>query len=467
VRASVRSLEEDAVFIDLVCRRSAARWWLRTLAISLLFPAFGLASPQATVVPPAPAGPEGAPPVEELVARALANAPSVSARRARLGAAQAALKAADAPPDPTVEFEFRDAGFPEITIGSDPMSMLGGTLKQTLLSKGRKTARVNAAQAEIDVRHAETDATACDLTAAVRTAYGQLYAIDRERAILRDAEEIARLLSETAMARYAAGGIDQAAVLRAQLERTRLSERGTDLDAERKVNVLALNRLVNQPPDTPIGEVRELPDPPPLAGPLAAMPEAAANAAPELAVRRADLAAAARKVEAAKAELQPTYTLGGSIFWQGSVNPFVAFTVGIEWPARKDRKQKPLIAASEQELAAARFDLEDSTAATRAEASRLVVEIRRAEEQVTRYRSGLLPQSSAALDASRASYLGGRGDFASVLDEFRRWTDVRVELARREAARFVARGQLDVLVNPSAHDTWEHAAPVSAKEPRS
>ncbi len=85
--------------------------------------------------------------------------------------------------------------------------------------------------------------------------------------------------------------------------------------------------------------------------------------------------------------------------------------------------------------------------------------------------AGLLPQSSAALDASRASYLGGRGEFASVLDEFRRWTEIRVELARREASRFIAIGQLDILVNPMEHGAWGHDPAKkdsgSGKEPRS
>ncbi|HEX7484948.1 MAG TPA: TolC family protein, partial [Vicinamibacterales bacterium] len=96
----------------------------------------------------------------------------------------------------------------------------------------------------------------------------------------------------------------------------------------------------------------------------------------------------------------------------------------------------------------------------------LVVEIRRAEEQIARYRSGLLPQSSAVLDAARASYLGGRGDFASVLDEFRRWIDIRVELARREASRFAARAQLDVLVNPAEHGDWGHGVRQEQTSPK-
>jgi outer membrane protein TolC len=415
-------------------------------------------------------GGEVAPPVQELVARALANAPSIAARRERLAAAQAAAKAADVLPDPMLEFEVRDAGFPKWTLGEDPMSMIGATIRQPLVGKGRKASRMAAATAEIDIRHAETDAAACDLTIAVRTVYGRLYVVDRERAILADSEEMARLLVETATARYASGSSDQAVVLRAQLERTRLSERVVDLDAERATLVVAMNRLLNEAPDTPLGEVRELPELGALAGPPAAQAAAAANLAPDVSLRKAEVTAATRRVEMRREDFGPNWTVGGSFFWQGGVARVVSFTVGVDWPWRKDRNQGALLAASESELRATRLDLADTAAGMRAEAARLAVEIRRAEDQIVRYRSGLLPQSSAALDAARASYLGGRGDFASVLDEFRRWTEIRVELVRREASRFAARAQLDVLVNPADHGDWSHGVPrqsTPSKEPRS
>ena len=78
------------------------------------------------------------------------------------------------------------------------------------------------------------------------------------------------------------------------------------------------------------------------------------------------------------------------------------------------------------------------SAEVRAEVSRLSVAWRTASEQIDRYRGAIMPRSSAAFDATRSSYLAGRGDFVAVLDEFRRWVEVRVELARREADRYVA-----------------------------
>mgnify|MGYP005810109427 CR=1 FL=1 len=411
----------------------------------------GAAAPRPSAV--------AAPPVEDLVARALAAAPSLAARRARIDAARLALRAADAPADPMVEFEYRAANFPKWTVGSDPNSMIGASVRQPLLIGERKTARRTVAEADVGLRRAEEVESTASLATAVRTTYAEVYAVDRERAILADSREIARLLSETAMARYSAGGSDQASVLRAQLEQTRLSQRAVDLDARRAGLVASLNRLLNQPQETPFGEVGALPEPPPLSEALSRMPDLAADHAAGVAVRQADVAAAARRVDAARAELQPNFTVGGGLYWMGGADRLVTFSFGIEWPARKARKQLPMLAASERELEAARRDLDDSAAAVREEAARTVSEIERDERQIEQYRSGLLPQSSAAFDAVRAGYLVGRGDFSSVLDEFRQWTDARVELAGFEASRYAQRCRLDALVNPPGPDGQSPVGP--------
>ncbi len=409
----------------------------------------GSAAAQQPARPPAPR-------VEDLVAEAMANAPSVAARRARLAAAQAALPAAAVLDDPMVEFEYRDAGFPKQTFGSDPMTMAGASVRQPLLSKGRRDARRAIAEAEIGQRHAEVDAVACDLTAAIRQQYARLFVVDRERAVLADAIEVAQLLSTTAASRYASGASDQATVLRAQLEQTRLGERVTDLESERQVLVATLNRLVGREPTEVFGEILGLPEPPALPTSMGGLPDRAADLAPEVTVRKTEASLAGRRVEAAQAELKPVWTVGAGYYWQGGFDRVVTFTVGVELPFRKKQKQLPLIEAARYEAEASQAAIADAAAEARAEATRLVAEIRRAEAQMTRYRDGLLPQSSAALDATRASYLGGRGDFASVVDEFRRWTEIRVELAKLEAARFAARGQLDVLVSPADHGDWSH-----------
>lgn len=398
--------------------------------------------------PPLPAF--EAPPVEQLVERALSRAPSLAARRARLESVQFSVKAADALPDPMVEFEYRAGGFPRYTIGSDPGSMLGASVRQDLLSKGRRAARRGTATASVNQSRAGLDALAATIRTSVRERYARLYVLDREDETLGNARQLLRLLEATTSARYAAGEADQASLLRVQLENTRLGERAADLANERLVVTTDLNRLLDDEPGTAIGRVRELPAPTPRAA-LASdvIMELVAERAPEITLRRSDTEVAAKRVAEQRQELKRAWSVGTGLYWLGGLDRMATFNVGIELPFWKDRKQRPLIAAAERDLAAAQAEMADTAATVRAEATRLRAAWQTATEQIDRYRTAILPQSTAALDATRSSFLAGRGDFVSVLDEFRRWVEVRVGLARREADRYVAAIQLDALVEPA------------------
>ncbi len=345
-----------------------------------------------------------------------------------------------------IEFQYQSFNFPRYTIGSDPNSMAGASIRQGLLSGGRRNSARSLAQAETSQRAAEQRLQAADIATEVRLQYARLYAIDRESETLRDAAQLVRMLEATASSRYAAGSGDQASILRVQIEQSRISQRVADLTAERTTVQAALNRLTNDPPETAIGSVDALP--PAALPPTAAAGGQAVAQAPAVAVRQSEVDVAGRQVDAARAELSPSWTVGGGIFWQGGLDRMVNFTVGVELPFWKKRKQLPMIAAAESERRAAQFELASTSNEVRAEAASLLTEYQNAAAQIRRYRDGLLPQNSAALDATRASYLGGRGDFASVLDEFRRWIDLRTELAGREADRYSAQARLEALFAP-------------------
>lgn len=421
---------------------------LLTTAYRFIIPAI-LAAFLAGIAQASPAGAQTAdtaPPVEHLVARALSRAPSSAARRARIEAARAALTAADALPDPMVEAEYRAGGFPRYTIGTEPGSMLGASVRQNLLSRGRRRARAAVAEAAIRQGRADLAFWETTLAATTRTLYGDLFALDRERETLDAAAELLDMLEATATARYAAGESDQGAVLRVQLERTRLGERLADLANDRIAVAAALNRLMDDPPETAIGIVAALPAREVIAQTAGTPPSL--EASPELAVRQAEIEVASSRVSEAKQDLKLSWSVGTGLFWQGGLDRMAVFSVGIELPFWKKKKQLPLIAAAELDQRAAEADLLDAKAEIHAEAYRLTEAWKTADAQIDRYETALLPQNSAALDATRTSYLVGRGDFVSVLEEFRNWIEIRVGLARRQADRYSARVRLDALLAP-------------------
>jgi len=388
-----------------------------------------------------------APPVEALVAAALEGSPSLAALRARVAAARERIAPAGALPDPMVELMVQNVGFSDWTVGGMEMSMVSGEYRQGLPYPGKRRARREAAAAAAEVATAELEAMRRELVAAVRATYAALYALDRELEALETASELLDLLSETATSRYAVGEGDMEAVLKAQLEVSRLAERSDDLSAQRAATVATLNRLLDRPGGAPLGEVRGLP---PTSLAVASLEEAVVAGSAEIAARKALVEEARRRTEVAELDLRPDLFVAGGAGYRGGLDPTVTLRLGAELPLWRKTRQEPILSAARRELEAAEAELEDAAATARATAARLAAEWWRSERQITRYREGIVPQSSAAVDAARAGYLAGRGDFSTVVEDFRLWLDARVALARREAERFVTWAEVQALLAPTS-----------------
>lgn len=123
-------------------------------------PAFALAPADSSVE---------APPVDRLVAQALASAPSIAARRARASGSHWRSRGAGALPDPMVEVSLEDVSFPRWTVGKDEMSTLGVELRQEFGGFGRRRAERDALAEEAQVLDTETMDAARRATLAVRT----------------------------------------------------------------------------------------------------------------------------------------------------------------------------------------------------------------------------------------------------------------------------------------------------------
>jgi len=402
-----------------------------------------VAAPHAALAQAPPAPP--APPITELVAEALAKSPALAALRSGAAASHALEPAAGALPDPMVEAMVIDAKFPSYTIGREEMSMAGVEVRQGLPYPGKRRARREAAEAETVRQAAAVDALARRIRSEVRSLYARLYAIDHETKALAAAHEMLEMLAATTSARYSAGEGEQEAILRAQLQVTRLDEQLDDLHAERAALVADLNRWLDRPGAAPLGEVTELPVVHPVVRSGGSWEEAAVSGSAAVRVAAAALAAAEKKLAAARLDLKPDFSPSAGIAARGGFGPVLTLRLGIELPFWKKSKQEPMIRAAELEVEAARQELRDAEAMARAGAASAAARWSRAEQQIGRYREGILLQSGSVLDAARTSYLNGRGDFSTVAEDFNLWLDARLQLARREADRFTAWAELETL----------------------
>jgi outer membrane protein TolC len=196
-----------------------------------------------------------------------------------------------------------------------------------------------------------------------------------------------------------------------------------------------------------LGEVAGLP---PVDAPGGSLALAAVEGSPPVRTARAAVAAAERRLAVARLDRRPDFVPSAGIASRGSLGAVLTLRFGVELPFWSKQKQEPMIRAAGQELEMARGELADAEAMAGAEAARLAARWQQAERQIVRFREAILPQSSAALDAARASYLNGRGSFSDVVEDFGLWLEARVQLARREAERFATWAEVERLIGGGA-----------------
>jgi cobalt-zinc-cadmium efflux system outer membrane protein len=403
----------------------------------------------APAVLPAHADGRIAPPPDELVALALQRAPSLAALAARVQEARELVRPAGALPNPMVELMIQDIGFPRWTVGEEDMSMIGPQVTQGLPFPGKRGARRRVAQAEVGVRVNELGRLQREVARDIRSLYARLYALDQEQQALSSGHELLELLAATVRERYSAGVAEQEAAIKAQLAVSRLDERLDDLAAERKGLVASLNRYLDQPGDAPLGRVTTLPE---TVVPSMPWEAVVVENSPEVAVRRAEVQASERRLRVARLERWPDFLAGAGVGFRGGRDPAVTLRLGLDVPLWSAQNQDPMIRAAGQSLEASRQALRDAEAAARAEAARLEAGWQKAGLQVTRYAQTIVPQSGLALDAARSSYLVGRADFSTVIEDFDLWLEAHRGVARREAERFNTWAELQAVIGSSGQE---------------
>lgn len=381
-----------------------------------------------------------APPVEALVAEALGANPRVRELELLVKESRTLEQPAAALADPMVDLMVANLGFPQPKLGKEVMASV--SVRQALSYPGKLRLRRQLLEAETSLRRAAWEAVKAQVTLEVRKTYAALFAMDRELAALAEAEKLLHVLAETAQQRYRAGMTYQEAVIKVLLQRTRLQERKADLLRQRAEAQAQLNRLLDRPLDSPFGTVNELPEE--LVLP-ADWPAQALERAPELAVAQAAVAHAAGAVAVAERDLKPNLFASTSVAG-GDQGGQASFAFGLEWPFWKKTKQQPLLAAARLRLEATRARRDGVLAQVREGVEKTQAAWQTAEEQLRRYRDELVPLSRAGLEAARAAFLAGQGDFSTVIEDFNLWLEAQVGLARRQAERFAAWAEVQALL---------------------
>jgi outer membrane protein, heavy metal efflux system len=366
------------------------------------------------------APPEGAAlaSLSKLVQEAIEQNPEILAARRAVDAKRARVPQAGAWPDPTVSLSYAGNVLPPFTVmRGDPSSARQVMAEQTIPYPGKTRLRTEIAMRDVDAEALAYEAAARRVAAEVKQAYFDLYYVDQSLATLQKDRELLQNFEKIAEIRYSVGKAAQQDVLRAQVELSRLAERETLLEEQRRTLEAQLNSLRNLPVDSPLGAVTGVRSSAVVYNVDELQAAAQANY-PVLKQRRTIVDENRLSVELARKDVRPDFSVGYTYMQRDGMPDMYGITLSTSLPLFRHRKQDMAIAEAAANLESARQMEASELTLLRYRVKQDYLEVQASDRLSQLYSQGIVSQSSLALESSISSYETGAVDFLNVLSNF-------------------------------------------------
>ena len=380
---------------------------------------------------------------DALAAAAAAN-PMLRAARASAVAADERVKPAGALPDPRVVFGIMNRMQTDFGAVDDPMTMNQLLVTQMIPWPGRLSAARRAASHSAAAAAADADEQSRMVAASVVMSYYEVAYADRALEVMTRTRGLLRDFLDVATTMYGVGSGGQQDVLRAQVEVARMGEEIKVMAQMRVAAATRLNALLGRDAATPVGAA-QLPEADGVLPPVDTLIAQALAAGPALRAGAERVTASEEAATAARRELLPDLELGFAVQGRPAYPDMMSLMVGFNVPLFAGGRQLPMRreAAAMRDMAAAELEKLRSETAAR------IVELRaraaQDQELARLYRTGVLPQARAAVQAALAGYRVGRVTFMQLVDDQMTINRYEIETFRLLADYHQTVGELEAL----------------------
>jgi outer membrane protein TolC len=370
--------------------------------------------PAAAQQSPAPATPVK---LSDLVAEAERVHPAIQAESRMIEAKRLRVPQARALPDPTVTVGWMGDFAPFKVQNGDPSSYRAIGAMEEFPYPGKLKLRGQIAQKDVDAGQWTLEAMRRRIRAAVKTAYYELWSVEKALSITQQNKDLLQRLVRIAEEKYKVGKAAQQDVLRAQVEVTRVLQRLTVLEQRRRVLEAQINTLLLRPTEASLGPLAPI-DKSPLNYSLGELLAQGVENAPEIRRQQQFIEQSQLALDLSKREFLPDFRVGYMYQQRSALPDMHGFTVGINVPIFYKSKQQQAVneaALTRQSLEAAREALKTTLLF---QVQNEYLQARASEELLNLYAKGLIPQSILALESALSAYRVGTVDFLNVISSF-------------------------------------------------
>jgi outer membrane protein, heavy metal efflux system len=349
--------------------------------------------------------------------------PEIKAARQRWESAKAVVPQVQTLPDPRLQLGYqRMPMVPPVVEGV----MYG--VGQEIPFPGKLKLKGEVAQRDAERLEQEYLAVRLRLIASLKEAYYSLHFIHKSSDIVERNKVLLTQFEKTAKARYSVGQAAQQDVFRAQVEISRVLDRLAVLDQQKESLHAAINRLLNRPPDGPLGTPEEVHSTL-LTLPLQELNRRANAFSPALLATAKSIDRSERSVSLAKRQYYPDFDVTALGIRNDKINDNgYQIMVGIKIPLFYETKQKQGVHEAVANLESAREDFTAARQDLLFQVKDSFVQAQRAERLITILRDAIIPQATLGLQAAQASYAVGKVDFLTLLNSLLILQDSQLEL---------------------------------------
>jgi len=355
--------------------------------------------------------------LDELIAELERVNPELRTADYEVRAARARVRPAGALPDPTISYGQMNVGniVPFTTLGEEGFSEIYVGFHQEFPFYGKRQLRESMAAKEADAEQWSYQFTRLRILSDLKVAYYELAYWHEVRDTLDRDMRLLERFAETAAALYRVGKGNQADLLRAQAELSRLQNRIEMADQRIGVARAMINALLNRPADSPLAR----PEPLAKSALRYSLPELlqlSQDRFPPLREQEQVIQGREYGVELAKKEKWPDFGLVFAYHNRGQLRDYWTIGGTARIPLYYNRKQKQELEEAEARLSAARARQESLRAQAQFQVKDLFLQATTSERLLALYEKTIVPQDTLTLEASAASYQVGTIEFLSVVD---------------------------------------------------
>ena len=395
--------------------------------------------------------------LQDLIREAQAKSPELKGIRHRVDALRHRVPQVTALSDPAVSVGWAGRAEPFTLMRSDPSSARTFAVSEQIPYPGRRRLQGELAGQDVAAAETEYSATQRRITAEARTAYYEYLFATRAIEAATQSRSVLQDLVKSAEEQYRVGKTMQTDLLRAQLQLSLQLQK--IITYERQVNEASarINTLLQRSPESRLPAPDDL-EALPLPTDLGALYETAASndASGQSAQIDAERGRIAKKL--AEKLAHPDLNVGYMLQQRSGLDTMQGLTFSINLPLFSKNRQREAISEADSMQASAESSHRARMNQVRLEVRQQWIAAQTAQQMITLYNSGILPQAQISLESSIAAYRNGKADLQTVLTNITALIEIRIDYARQVADEQNAIARIDAITGSSTPESSTAAA---------